>query len=55
MESDDIKSALAVVDTELRFPSEVTSDVPHATTAAAEVPQLKKGAASTGTTASSTG
>lgn len=36
MESEDIKSALATVDTELRFPSQAVSEVPHASTAAAE-------------------
>lgn len=44
LESDDVKSALDVVDTELRFPSQAVSDVPHASAAPAEAAKLRSGA-----------
>lgn len=44
MESEDVKSALATVDTELRFPTQAVADVPHAAIATAD--SLRKSAGS---------
>ena len=47
MESEDVKSALATVDTELRYPSQAASEVPHASTATAEAAKLRNASAPT--------
>lgn len=41
LEADDVKSALEVVDTELRFPTQATADVPHASVATSEAAKLR--------------
>ena len=46
MESEDVKSALATVDTELRYPTQAVADVPHAASATAEAQSLKRAAGS---------
>ena len=54
LESEDVKSALATVDTELRFPTQAVADVPHAASASAEAQSLKRAASGSASPSMST-